>query len=128
MEVKKTIMAIIAAGSTYLFGVTDSFFIAFIVFVIIDFITGVLGAIFQKKLSSDVGVKGIIRKVGLFALLAIAHITDSVFGLGGVVRSTIILFLISNEALSVLENLSKMGIIIPKKLQDVLAQIKKTNE
>ena len=125
MEVKKGIIAFFGTACGYLFGGLDSLIIAFTVFVVIDYITGVLAAIFQKRLSSEQGIKGIIKKIGLFALVIVAQICDTTFGLDGVVRTTVVLFVVANEAISILENLGNIGVKIPKKLTTVLAQLSK---
>ena len=94
---------------------------ALIAFVVIDYITGVMCAISDKKLSSAVGFKGICRKVLIFALVGGGHILDTrVIGAGSVLRTAVIFFYLSNEGISLLENAAHLGLPVPKKLKDVL--------
>lgn len=105
-------------------GGCDGLVIALLVFVVIDYITGVMCAIADKKLSSSVGFKGICRKVLIFALVGIAHIIDAqVIKTGSVLRTAVIFFYLSNEGVSLLENAAHLGLPIPEKLKDVLEQL-----
>lgn len=105
-------------------GGCDGLVIALLVFVVIDYITGVMCAIADKKLSSSVGFKGICRKVLIFALVGVAHIIDAqVIKTGSVLRTAVIFFYLSNEGVSLLENAAHLGLPIPEKLKDVLEQL-----
>ena len=105
-------------------GGADGFLYALIAFVVIDYATGVLCAIADKNLSSEVGFKGICRKVLIFTLVGIGNILDVyVLGEAGVLRTAVIFFYISNEGVSLLENSAHLGLPIPEKLKDVLAQL-----
>ena len=105
-------------------GGTDGFLYALIAFVVIDYATGVLCAIADKNLSSEVGFKGICRKVLIFTLVGIGNILDVyVLGEAGVLRTAVIFFYLSNEGVSLLENSAHLGLPIPEKLKDVLAQL-----
>ena len=119
-EFWKTIQLIFAAIGGwlgYFLGGCDGLLIALIIFVVCDYITGVLCAISDKKLSSAVGFKGICRKVLIFILVGIANILDiHVLGHEGVLRTAIIFFYISNEGLSLTENAAHLGLPIPGKL------------
>lgn len=96
---------------------------------VIDYITGVMCAISDKKLSSSVGFKGICRKVLIFALVGGGHILDTrVIGAGSVLRTAVIFFYLSNEGISLLENAAHLGLPVPKKLKDVLEQLHKRSE
>ena len=107
----------------YLGGV-DGFLYALIVFVLVDYITGVMCAVSDKKLSSEVGFKGICRKVLIFVLVGIGNILDVyVLGEGGALRTAVIFFYLSNEGVSLLENAAHLGLPIPEKLKDVLEQL-----
>lgn len=102
----------------------DGFLYALVAFVVMDYITGVMLAILEKRLSSTVGAKGIFKKVLIFTLVAIGHIIDSqIIGDGSVIRTAVIFFYLSNEGISVLENASKIGLPIPQKLKDILEQL-----
>ena len=105
-------------------GGVDGFLYALIAFVVIDYITGVLCAISDKNLSSAVGFKGICKKVLIMMLVGVAHIVDlHVVGTGQALRSAVICFYLSNEGVSVLENAGHLGLPIPEKLKDILAQL-----
>ena len=98
--------------------------IALIVFVALDYVTGVMCAVVDKKLSSAVGFKGIFKKVLIFALVGVGHILDThVIGSGGAMRTAVICFYLSNEGLSLLENAAHIGLPIPEKLKEILAQL-----
>lgn len=102
---------------------------ALIVFVAIDYITGVMVAVLEKKLSSEIGFRGIFKKILIFVLVGIGHIIDiNVIRTGSIVRTTVIFFYLSNEGISILENSSRIGLPIPKKLKEVLEQINKEEE
>lgn len=113
----------------YFLGGCDGLLYALITFVVIDYITGVMCAINDKKLSSAVGFKGICRKVLIFLLVGIAQILDvNVIGTGSVLRTAIIFFYISNEGVSLLENAAHLGLPIPEKIKDVLEQLHERSE
>ena len=105
-------------------GGIDGFLYALIAFTVIDYITGVMCAITDKKLSSSVGFKGICRKVLIFTLVGVGNIVDVyVLGQGGVLRTAIIFFYLSNEGVSIMENTAHLGLPIPAKLKEVLEQL-----
>ena len=105
-------------------GGLDGFLYALIIFAVVDYITGVMCAITDKRLSSKVGFKGIFRKVLIFALVGIGNILDVyVLGQPGVLRTAVIFFYLSNEGVSLLENTAHLGLPIPEKLKEVLEQL-----
>ena len=105
-------------------GGVDGFLYALIAFTVIDYITGVMCAITDKNLSSSIGFKGICRKVLIFTLVGIGNIVDAyVLGQGGVLRTAVIFFYLSNEGVSILENSAHLGLPIPEKLKEVLEQL-----
>lgn len=105
-------------------GGMDGFLYALIAFAVIDYITGVLCAISDKTLSSEVGFKGICRKVLIFTLVGIGNIVDVyVLGETGALRTAVIFFYLSNEGVSLLENAAHLGLPIPEKLKEVLEQL-----
>lgn len=107
----------------------DGFLYALIVFVVVDYLTGIMVAILDKKLSSEVGFHGIFKKVVIFALVAVGHIVDTyVIQNGSVIRTAVIFFYLSNEGISILENASVLGLPVPQKLKDVLEQLKDGKE
>lgn len=107
----------------------DGFLYALIAFAVIDYITGVMCAISDKRLSSEVGFKGICRKVLIFVLVGIGNLVDMyVLGEAGVLRTAVIFFYLSNEGVSLLENSAHLGLPIPQKLKSVLEQLHNRNE
>ena len=118
------IFAAIGGWLGYLLGGCDGLLMTLLAFVTIDYITGVMCAIVDKNLSSSVGFKGIYRKVLIFSLVGIAHILDvNVIGDGSVLRTAVLFFYISNEGVSLLENVSHLGLPIPEKMKEILAQL-----
>ena len=113
----------------YFLGGCDGLLVALIVFVVCDYITGVLCAINDRKLSSAVGFKGICRKVLIFILVGIGNVIDvQVLGTPGVLRTAIIFFYLSNEGLSLTENAAHLGLPVPEKLKAVLEQLHDRDE
>ena len=109
----------------YLLGGMDGFLYALIAFVVIDYITGLMVAAIQKKVSSEVGFKGICKKVLIFILVGVANIVDKqIIGNGSAIRTAVIFFYLSNEGISILENTALIGLPVPQKLRDVLEQLK----
>lgn len=109
----------------WLLGGYDGFLYALIAFVVLDYLLGVMCGIVEKHLSSDVGARGIFKKVVIFSLVGIAHIIDqNIIGDGGVLRTAVIFFYLSNEGISIIENATRLGLPIPEKLRDVLEQLK----
>lgn len=105
-------------------GGADGFLYALIAFVIIDYITGVMCGIADKTLSSEIGFKGICRKVLIFTLVGVGNLLDVyVLGEAGVLRTAVIFFYLSNEGISLLENSAHLGLPVPQKLKDILAQL-----
>ena len=108
----------------YFLGGCDGLLYALLAFVVIDYITGVMYAIADKNLSSEVGFKGICRKVLIFLLVGIANVLDvQVIGTGRVLRTAVIFFYISNEGVSLLENAAHLGLPVPEKIKTVLEQL-----
>lgn len=113
----------------YFLGGCDGLLYALVAFVIIDYITGVMCAINDKTLSSEVGFRGICRKVLIFLLVGIANILDvQVIGTGSVLRTAVIFFYISNEGVSLLENAAHLGLPVPEKIKTVLEQLHDRSE
>ena len=108
----------------YFLGGWDGLLYALIAFVVIDYVTGVMCAISNHTLSSEVGFKGICRKVLIFLLVGIGSILDAhVIGSGSVLRTAVIFFYISNEGVSILENAARLGLPVPEKIKVVLEQL-----
>lgn len=113
----------------FLFGKVTGIFWALIAFMALDYITGVIIAIINKKLSSEVGFKGLAKKFLILIFVSVGHIADT-YVLGGapVAMSAVILFYLANEGISILENAASLGLPVPKKLQDILEQIRDKSE
>ena len=108
----------------YFLGGCDGLLIALVVFALFDYLSGVMCAIHDQKLSSAVGFKGICRKVLIFILVGVANIIDvHVLGEVGILRTAVIFFYLSNEGLSLVENAAHLGLPIPEKLKAVLEQL-----
>lgn len=123
------VFAAIGGGIGWFLGGADGFLYALIAFVVIDYITGVMCAIVDKKLSSEVGFKGICKKVLIFILVGVGNIIDvQVLGQAGVLRTAVIFFYLSNEGVSMLENAGHLGLPIPAKLKDILEQLHDRSE
>lgn len=128
-EVMQVSFAALGGALGSVLGGWDGFLYALVVFVVIDYITGVMCAISDKTLSSEVGFKGICRKVLIFFLVGIANILDvNIIGSGSVLRMAVIFFYISNEGVSLLENVARLGLPIPKKISMVLEQLQESSE
>ena len=108
----------------YFVGGVDGLMTALLIFMVLDYITGLMCAIADKQLSSAVGFKGICKKVLILMLVGVAHIVDlHVVGTGDALRSAVVCFYLSNESVSMLENAAHLGLPIPEKLKSVLAQL-----
>ena len=119
-------MAVAAIGGWigYFVGGVDGLMAALLIFMVLDYITGLMCAIADKKLSSAVGFKGICKKVLIIMLVGVAHIVDlHVVGTSDALRSAVVCFYLSNESGSMLENAAHLGLPIPEKLKSVLAQL-----
>ena len=108
----------------YFTGGMDGLMIALLVFMALDYITGIMCAIADKKLSSEIGFRGIFKKVLIFVMVGLAHILDErVIGAGSTLRTAIIFFYISNEGISLIENAAHLGLPVPQALRDALASL-----
>ena len=120
----QVIIAGIGGWLGWFLGESDGLLYTLIAFVAVDYITGVMCAVADKKLSSQVGFKGICRKVLIFALVGIGHVLDTqVIGAGSVLRTAVIFFYLSNEGVSLIENTAHLGLPIPEKIKEVLSQL-----
>lgn len=114
----------------FLWGSLDGLILALIAFMILDYITGVIVGIMQKKLSSSTGFEGLLKKGLILIIVSVGHILDTQLfgGESSVCRSAVIGFYIANEGISILENVGKMGLPLPEKLKKVLEQLKNDSE
>lgn len=118
------VFAAVGGWLGYYLGGCDGLLLALVAFAAADYLTGVMCAISDRKLSSNVGFKGICRKVLIFLLVGIANILDvHVIGTGSVLRTAVIFFYISNEGVSLLENAAHLGLPVPEKIKAVLEQL-----
>ena len=125
MKNLQLIFATIGGAVGYFVGGLDGFMYALLIFVICDYLTGVMCAIVEKNLSSNIGFKGICRKVLIFLMVGIGNILDThIIGTGSTLRTAVIFFYISNEGISLLENATRLGLPFPQKIKDVLEQLK----
>lgn len=123
-ELWNTMRIILAAVGGYFLGGCDGVVYALILFVAADYVTGVMCAVVDKRLSSEIGFKGICKKVLIFVLVGLANILDvQIIGTGSVLRTAVIFFYISNEGVSLLENAAHLGLPVPEKLKDILQQL-----
>lgn len=119
-------IALVGGYIGYFLGGWDGFLYALVAFVAIDYLTGIMVAVLERRLSSEVGARGIFKKVLIFALVAVAHIIDAQFiKAGSAIRTAVIFFYLSNEGISILENTGKIGLPIPAKLKQALEQLNK---
>ena len=122
-------VAMVGGWLGYFIGGVDGLLTALIIFVILDYVTGVMCAVVDKQLSSQVGFKGIFKKVLIFMLVGVANVLDvNVIGTGSALRSAVICFYLSNEGVSMIENAAHLGLPIPEKLKSILAQLHNREE
>lgn len=125
MNTAQIIFAAIGGWIGWLLGGWDGFLYALVAFVVTDYLTGLMAAAVEKKLSSEVGFSGIFKKILIFMLVGIGSILDrQIIGDGSVLRTAVIFFYISNEGISIIENAGRIGLPIPQKLKDILEQLK----
>ena len=120
----QAVLAAMGGWLGWFMGGWDGFLYALVAFSVIDYLTGLMCAIIDKTVSSEVGLRGIFKKVLIFALVGVGHTIDMhLIGDGSVIRTAVIFFFISNEGVSLLENASRIGLPIPQKLKDILSQL-----
>lgn len=125
----QTIFTALGGYIGWLLGGVDGFMYALITFVVIDYITGLMVAVLERKLSSEIGFRGIFKKVLVFVMVGIGNIVDvHLIRNGSAIRTAVIFFYISNEGISIIENSAKIGLPIPQKLKDVLKQLNKEDD
>lgn len=129
MDKAKIIFAGVCTGVTYIFGGWDLAMLTLITFIVIDYLTGLLKAFVTKEISSAIGYKGIAKKGGIFVVLIISVALDRLLNTGNwVFRTLTCFFYIANEGISIIENLAAIGVPIPYKIIEVLAQIKDSSD
>lgn len=128
-DLLNTIVAAIGTAITYIFGVWDTAIAVLVMFMVLDYVTGVLGGIVNKNLSSAVGFRGLLKKITILIVLIVAVSLDRLLNSGSwVFRTLVCYFYIANEGISLLENSAKIGLPVPSKLIDILEQLKNKSE
>jgi toxin secretion/phage lysis holin len=120
--------SLVGAAFVYMYGKMDQLLYTLVAFIILDYVTGIIKACMDKKLSSSVGFKGIMKKILILLLVAAGNLIDRVTGSGGVIRSVVCVFFLCNEALSIVENAALMGVPFPKKIKKLLEQLRDEND
>ena len=114
---------VIAAILSNIFGGLDALFTALLICVVVDYITGIMAAIYEKKLNSEIGFHGILKKIAILCIVVLAYELELVVGVGGI-RDLAVGFYIANEGISILENCAKMNVPVAKNLAGILEQLK----
>ena len=124
-----SIAGAVGAALGFMYGEVTGLFWALIAFMALDYITGVVVAIIEKRLSSEVGFRGLAKKFLILVFVAVGHIADT-YILGGTpaAMSAVMLFYMANEGISIIENAAALGLPVPKKLKDIMVQLKKESE
>ena len=123
LATNKVLLSAIGGLIGSIFGEVDGFFFALMIFIAIDYITGLMAAAVEKRLASNIGFKGIFKKIAILFLVSVGHLIDTeIIKQGGAIRTMVIFFYLSNEGLSILENAVRIGLPIPEKLQALLKQ------
>ena len=122
------VFSVILTTFIYLLGGIDIALQSLLIVIVIDYLTGIASAIYNKELSSKMGFKGIIKKFSYLLVVALSVVIDNLLGQSGLIRSLVIYFFVANDGLSIIENMAEMNVKLPQKLIDALEQIKKKGE
>ena len=122
------IVSVIFTTFVYLIGGFDIAIQSLLIVMVIDYLTGIATAIYNKELSSKIGFKGILKKFSYLCVVALSVVIDNLTGQSGLIRTLVIYFFVANDGLSIIENMAEMNIKLPQKLIDSLEQIKKKGE
>lgn len=122
------IVSVILTTFVYLVGGFDIAIQSLLIVIVIDYLTGIASAIYNKELSSKIGLKGILKKFCYLLVVALSVVIDKLLGQGGLIRTLVIYFFVANDGLSIVENMAEMNVKLPKKLIDALEQMKKKGE
>lgn len=120
--------SVILTTTVYLLGGFDIAIQSLLIVMVVDYLTGIASAIYNKELSSKIGFKGIIKKFSYLCVVALSVVIDNLTGQSGLIRTLVIYFFVANDGLSIIENMAEMGVKLPQKLIDSLEQIKKKGE
>jgi len=127
-KILSTSLAILGGCVNYLWGGWDMVLKTLVLFMVLDYVLGVICGFKDKKLSSAVAFKGIFKKITILIVIAVAVHLDNLFNTQGTVRSMAIFFYAGLEGISILENAGRMGVPIPEKLKEALVQLKEGNK
>ncbi len=119
----KIACGVVAAIFSNIFGGLDALFTALLICIVVDYVTGIMAAIYEKKLNSEVGFRGILKKIAILCIVVLAHELEVVVGIGGI-RDLAVGFYIANEGISILENSAKMNVPVARNLAGILEQLK----
>lgn len=122
------VISVILTTFVYLIGGFDIAIQSLLIVMVVDYLTGIASAIYNKELSSKIGFKGIIKKFCYLLVVALSVVIDNLTGQSGLIRTLVIYFFVANDGLSIIENMAEMGVKLPQKLIDALEQIKKKGE
>lgn len=117
-------ISVVLTTFVYLVGGIDVAMKSLLIVIVIDYITGVMGAIYNKELNSTIGLKGILKKFSYLIIVSLSVILDRIVGDTGAIRTLVIYFFVANDGISIVENIGKMGVPLPKKLTEVLEQLR----
>ena len=121
-------LSVILTTTVYLLGGFDIAIQSLLIVMVVDYLTGIASAIYNKELSSKIGFKGILKKFSYLCVVALSVVIDNLTGQSGLIRSLVIYFFVANDGLSIIENMAEMNVKLPEKLIDALEQIKKKGE
>lgn len=121
-------ISVIFTTFIYLIGGFDIAIQSLLIVMVVDYLTGIASAIYNKELSSKIGFKGILKKFSYLCVVALSVVIDNLTGQSGLIRTLVIYFFVANDGLSIIENMAEMGVKLPQKLIDSLEQIKKKGE
>ena len=117
-------ISVVLTTFVYLVGGIDIAMKSLLIVIVIDYITGVMSAIYNKELNSTIGLKGILKKFSYLIIVSLSVILDRIVGDTGAIRTLVIYFFVANDGISIVENIGKMGVPLPKKLTEVLEQLR----
>jgi toxin secretion/phage lysis holin len=127
-EIIDSILAVTATTFIYLIGGLDIALVCLLIAIVLDYISGIIKAYVTKELSSKIGLKGILKKVGILLIVMLSVLVDRVTGETGAIRTLVIYYFVANEGLSILENLGQAGVPIPESIKKALKVLKKENK
>ena len=127
-EVINSISSLVITTLIYLLGGMDISLTCLLIAIVLDYVSGIIKAYETKELSSKIGARGIVKKVAILIVIMLAVLVDRTTGESGAIRTLVIYYFVANEGLSIIENLAKAGVPIPKNLRDALKTLKKENK